>query len=480
MSLGVLASLWCAIRGRLGWSLFAFALGLFSKEQAVVLPALLVLYDLCVGKSFAGGLLSGPTARRLVSRYASYILVLAVYGIIRWWALGGASSPPTFFLDNPLAYLEWKTRLLNVVMVAGRYLWLCLWPASLSADYSYNSIPLSNSLLRMDAAAAVLAWGSLFGLAFWSYFRKPHVCFSIGFLMLTFFPASNLLIPIGTIMGERLFYLPSAGLCLLIAAGCDRLAREGKTMSAAGLVVLSILGITLMARTIMRNRDWSDTERMARSALKIVPNNAKIHSILGRLAKDSARWDDAIEHFRTALKIYPDYSRFDVTLNTNLGISLFEKGHLTEGTRAFERAVALDPGWSLLHYNLAFAYARQGLNRNAEAHYRQALRLNREDPKAYTGLGYLFLNEKRYEDALAAADEALKQSQDYVEAHFVRARALRAIGRLQESARALERILILDPTREAIRGELEALRASREAVQATGRPAHGIPAVPVR
>ena len=45
------------------------------------------------------------------------------------------------------------------------------------------------------------------------------VVFGVGFTVLTFLPASNFLRPIGTIMGERLFYLPSAGLCLLVGAG---------------------------------------------------------------------------------------------------------------------------------------------------------------------------------------------------------------------------------------------------------------------
>src|SRR5574341_516770 len=47
MSLGVLAGLWCAIRGYRWLALAAFVCGLLSKEQAVVLPALVVLAEVC-------------------------------------------------------------------------------------------------------------------------------------------------------------------------------------------------------------------------------------------------------------------------------------------------------------------------------------------------------------------------------------------------------------------------------------------------
>ncbi|HYL80016.1 MAG TPA: tetratricopeptide repeat protein, partial [Candidatus Acidoferrum sp.] len=216
--------------------------------------------------------------------------------------------------------------------------------------------------------------------------------------------------------------------------------------------------LALLARTVVRNGDWSDTASMAHSAVKVVPNDAKIHSILGRLAKDNGQWDEAIEHFGTALTIYPAYAQTDVTLNSNLGISLIEKGLLAEGIEALERAVRLDPGWSLLHYNLGFAYSKQGRDQEAEASYRQALSLNDEDPRAYTGLGYLYLKEQRFQEALTAAETALKRNEEHLEAHYVRARALQALGQLDQAAEAFQRILAVDPAREGIRREVDELR----------------------
>lgn len=49
--------------------------------------------------------------------------------------------------------------------------------------------------------------------------RKHLILFSLALLVLPFLPASNLLFPVGFVVAERVLYLPSMGLCLLVAIG---------------------------------------------------------------------------------------------------------------------------------------------------------------------------------------------------------------------------------------------------------------------
>ena len=51
--------------------------------------------------------------------------------------------------------------------------------------------------------------------------------FSLSLLVLPFLPASNLLFPVGFVIAERVLYLPSLGLCLLVAIGFERLQVRG-------------------------------------------------------------------------------------------------------------------------------------------------------------------------------------------------------------------------------------------------------------
>ena len=49
------------------------------------------------------------------------------------------------------------------------------------------------------------------------------VLFSVSMALIPFLPASNLLFPVGFVLAERVLYLPSLGVCLLIAMGAQRI-----------------------------------------------------------------------------------------------------------------------------------------------------------------------------------------------------------------------------------------------------------------
>ena len=386
MTVGFLGSLLCAARGRTWVALLPFAFALGSKEQALMLLPVLVLYDVAVTRLYAA---TNPRSslRSAVCRYAPYVLMMVIYGALRWWALGGATAPPVVFLTNPLGHLGILERWLAAAQVSGWYLWLFIWPSVFSLDYSYNSITLAPTLLDPRVWLPVATWFALLSLGVVSFRQRGAVAFSVGLLFLCFLPAANLMVPIGTIMGERLFYLPSAGLCLLAGFGIKALldwsdGRKPAFPAGVGTIRLGtwsavvLVCVAFVARTVVRNRDWQDTEHLARAANQVYPNNAKVHSILGRVAKDKGDWDGALAHFRTASRIYPEYKTTDVSLMTNLGIALIQKGLVDEGVKFIERAAQFDPKWSQTHYNLGMAYKGQHRYREAEAAYKRAVFLS--------------------------------------------------------------------------------------------------------
>jgi Tfp pilus assembly protein PilF len=471
MAVGVLAGLVWYIQGRVAFSLAAFVFALLSKEQAVVLPVLLWLYNYACRAPLHKPDGQPTGLHQAIARYGLYGLILIGYGVVRW-SVVGLQSPPTPFLDNPLPHLDWWPRALTTVKVAGSYLALCLWPGALSADYSYQAISVSSSIVDPGVLFGALAWGTVIIGGIVALHRMPAAGFAAVFLIVTFLPVSNLLIPIGTIMGERLFYLPSAGFCLLAGLAYETVRRATDDVRARGLapvmgivpygsrftlhalrLLMVLICLALLVRTIVRTQDWLDDEHLAHSMLRVVPDSAKVHSILGRLAKDGRRWTEAIEHFQMAVRLYPQYPAIDPTLNSNFGIALIEAGYMAEGIESLERASALDPEWSLPLYNLGFAYSRQGRYAEAERVYREAARRNEADPKAYTGLGFLYLQEGRYDQALEAAETALRREPDSIEALYVKAQALRALGQAGPAADILERIIALDPSKAPIREE---------------------------
>jgi tetratricopeptide (TPR) repeat protein len=124
-----------------------------------------------------------------------------------------------------------------------------------------------------------------------------------GIYFAGFAATANILMPTGTILGERLAYLPSAGLCLLLALGWNQL-RLKKEMLAWGL--LGAVVLVLSVRTVARNRDWKDAFALYSSGVRAVPNDAKMHANLAGQYFLRNQPDLAAGEYQIALRILPD------------------------------------------------------------------------------------------------------------------------------------------------------------------------------
>jgi len=242
-------------------SLVCFGLALLCKESAITLLAVLPLADAVFGQGESASLRG---ARRLWMQragiYAAYAMLAVAYLGIRWLALGGGETlPAQRDFDNPLLLLQAGWRVVNALHVALLYAGLLIWPLHLSYDYSFDQIPMIHSfddpqLYAVLGLAALAAWGLVASAR-----RSRPVFFGIAFALVTFSVVSNLLLPIGTIMAERLLYLPSLGFCLAAAAGLGWLARRIQASpqgAARAFVALSALLVALHgARAIDRSLD---------------------------------------------------------------------------------------------------------------------------------------------------------------------------------------------------------------------------------
>jgi tetratricopeptide (TPR) repeat protein len=284
---GVLAGLLCyagsvaAAGRRAGWwrlaLMAATAIAVFSKESGVVAVAVVFLYDITFCRTM-------PRQSRLWG-YAAVALPVAAFLTVRGAVLARLPAGHPLFTDNPLWGADFFTSRLTAIKVVGKYLWLLLWPSRLSSDYSYNQIPLFS--WRLDnwedwkAIVALAVCAGLAAAAVVCYRRAKPLLFLIGFFFLALAPTANLVILIGTIMAERLLYLPSVGFAGCLAwlgwAGYRRLRAR---WPAARIVAPAALGLVCLAfcgRTLARNADWLDMQSVWSSAERSCPDSYKVH-----------------------------------------------------------------------------------------------------------------------------------------------------------------------------------------------------------
>lgn len=416
----------------------AFFVALSSKETGIVLPGLLVLYEVYAWERRGSWRAWFDKKKFLLLGYA---ICGAAYIIMRWLVLGDMyrAGLRISFADNPMAALLWDVRALNALLVSGRYLWLFIWPAELSADYSYNAIPLAREFWDSRMLGPLLAWTALGGLAAWSYLRGSRFCFfAVGYLYITFLPVSNLLAPIGTIMGERLFYMPSVGLCLLLGRAFQwsfyearpAFPRTMKTISCT-VVLAALVGLTW--RTVVRNRDWRSSTALWAAAARVVPESAKVHYVHGVQALDAGRFGKAVERFERALEIYPGYAKENLGLARAYGAALIEVNRMAEAIPHLEYTVARTQRWADVYSNLGVAYLAQESWIKAEGAFRKAIALDINMLEAQKGLMLALRKQGRNLEALAAADQALARNSDFLGARVHRAGALEALGRSDEA-----------------------------------------------
>lgn len=330
-------------------TLLCFALALLSKESAAVFLPLAIVGD------YARDKWKPPL------RYAEIGGVTTIYLGLLWHVQGGRFGQPAIsLLDNPLGNLPALWRILNALRVAWKYVALQLYPAVLSCDYSFNQIPVYKDWLHtLPAAIAAVA---VVGLWLWAVRnRKSEWILAGGIYFAGFATTANILIPTGTILGERLAYLPSAGICLLAATLWMRISEAAEQKQQRALLAVLVIAVGVLgARTVIRNRDWRNNLTLFTAAVHAAPNSAKAHNNLGSLQMSAGRPDLAQGEFEAALRIDPEMPD---TLAL-YGLLDFQQGDYPDAERmmkqALDRSDRNNPNYDLMVVNLARVWAQTG------------------------------------------------------------------------------------------------------------------------
>ena len=202
-------------------------------------------------------------------------------------------------------------------------MWLILNPFSLSCDWRVGAVPAIRSLTSAWNLATILTLVSIVGLGLYSASGKlgkgQNIVFALSLMVFPYLPASNFFFPVGFVVAERVLYLPSMGLCLLVAHGVWQVLKSTNAKHARYLIHSALVGLMLShsVKTYQRNRDWLTNEDLFRSAVRIFPENG-------------------------------------LMLN-NVGQEMIKRGNLTSAVSVFRSAVSASPHITLVHFSLAKA-----------------------------------------------------------------------------------------------------------------------------
>jgi protein O-mannosyl-transferase len=271
------------------WSLAALALGLLSKENAAIAPAL-------IGWGWLVGL-GRPTRRRAWSYVAGWAVLGIAYLVVRW----GVLHPYERLQHVAAVFVGADPGAVRLTAIAActDVLRLLLFPLTLRVDYSPAERTLVTSPFDarfLAGALCLLAWGALVWLA-WRRGR-PIVAFGLGWVAIAFLPVANLLFPTGVLVAERTLYLPSAGLALAFGAVLSRLPRPRATLVAAAVVVLGGL------RTAWRVPVWKNSLTATLSVFEDSPRSYFGPAQMIGIYLREGRAEAALDAFRQSVGLY--------------------------------------------------------------------------------------------------------------------------------------------------------------------------------
>lgn len=277
-----------------------FFLSLLSKETGIAFVPVFLFFEF---------VRSGGSDRNLFKKTQYFIPPLVAYAILRYNALGFEyfinTNAYSFF--NPIATMDTLSGWWTAFKVAYLYVQKIIFPTYFSSDYSYNQITAVNNLF--DSWQALAGIGILASTVYLSL-SKRNGLIGLGatIFLLSYLVISNLFVKIGTIMAERLMYMPSFGFVLVVSEVLSGfLERHKKISRPFWLVFVIILGI-YGAQIVRGGTLWKNEKTLFENAYKQAPNSVvnitNMASILFREGKNK----EALEKINKAIEIEPKNS----------------------------------------------------------------------------------------------------------------------------------------------------------------------------
>jgi protein O-mannosyl-transferase len=353
---------------QLVFSLIFYFLGLLSKENGISFIAILPLTFYFFTRE---------KLRTIALTTLPFIVVLGIYVLMRISIVPVMANAGADVLNAPYLYATPIQHMATALMLLGKYMLLLFWPNPLSCDYSYNQFPyVSFSDWRVWLSTLIQA--ALVVYALLKLKEKNVVSYGILFYFCSIFIVSNIVIDVGTFIGERFLYQPSFGFCLAIVAAGNEIIQKinfktaGQKFSVISAIIIAVVVLSGF-QTRQRNTEWNNDRLLWSTDVKKVPNSLLAHENLG---------NDFLNDGKTA----PTPQQRNYDFNIALG--------------EFDTAVKILPKYAITWFNLGYLYIQMGNNNEGEKAYLKCIDVDSAFSRAYDGLGSIYFNKNNYGQAL--------------------------------------------------------------------------------
>lgn len=349
------------LRPGIAWRIASMALlmaALFSKEQAIVLPLILVLADKI-------GLPPWPAGRSknsVVLRYIPVVCIIIFYFIMRMMALRGSEGVGLAVFDSPARPL--LSYMYSIQVIFAPYISLVYEPV--------EGVWL-RSLWRLAVCLVVVM-----AIVFCAYRSRSQaraqIVFWVGWFLIALLPTANFMVQEAP-YDERYSLFPLVAVAGLLATLAS--SWWGNAHAAKYIIIMCAAASIVVCGLISRHRGQYFSNQFAFGSqwVDTNPKSAQAHRVLASaLLVQMNRTDEAVAHLEESLRLAPSGPQAS-EVHSNLGAIQALQGNVGAAVLHFEKAVEFQPDNATAHCNLANALAAQGMLERAEQHFIIALRI---------------------------------------------------------------------------------------------------------
>ena len=450
--------------------LLSFFLALFSKENSLILPVLLILYHFTFHKEKKKNLFP------LLSLFMiNFCYLFYRFGILRSTSSSQIPESTALSLNSltiaaaaPLGIILKKIPGFFVAIT--NYFKLLLLPFGLHLDYGEKIFSFFHlkSLLGMSLLVSLLL------VAFFMRKKNKIITFSILWFFLALLPVADFY-PVFSFMAEHYLYLPSIGFFLLLAKGLTIVYKKTKFRIATIIFLIILTGfyayltvqqntfwrtpLELYKRTLNYNpssvwaltnlgsvyREMNQPEKslkLLKKAVQLNPHNAEAYTKLAAVYHDMNNENEAIELYKKALEIDPDYEE----AFNNMGSIYYKQGNTKKALRLYKKALEIDPYYAEVYYNFGNVYKDMGKKKEAVPYYQKAIEIDPDYLEAYFNLGVIYYTLGKKNEAIALFNRGIEIDPTNPKGYFNLGNAYFGMGKQKEAAKVFEKGIEFDPT----------------------------------
>lgn len=242
------------------------------------------------------------------------------------------------------------------------------------------------------------------------------------------------------------------------------------------------------AWTLIKRRQYSVAEPRVKAYLKLHPDSAQAHFMLGYILYREQRPKESLEQYTAGARsekpdandlatvamdyiLLRDYSDADkwLTLAVKwdpgnylyvyyLGRTKYNEGEYQSAVTAFTRSLAIRPRSVRSEYNLGLSYSALNRPDDAVAAYKKAIDLEQEggrsDPQPYYDLGHLLLEREDYQQAAVYLEKAVSLAPQNPRFHQFLGEAYEFLKKPGMAATQMEEAIKISPDVSALHYQL--------------------------